>query len=186
MLNLLIEQLDSYESFFAYIDKYLFFAIIVLFFALWIKIKNTIALLITLESAVSTFLAYSLSEQTMLLTVTAQFIIYGFMIIANKRTPKIALAYIILTIYMIIKYFSAAHLASHQTLESYNVAALLYYTYFVLLIPVLWLLIRGLFEDGGKGYANRHINNNDVNFYDSSSLYDINQRGYLAYYERRN
>ena len=148
--------------------------------------KNIIALLIIIESLVGGYIADTLAEQTMLLTVTAQFIIYGFMIIATKRTPKIALAYIILTLYIIIKYFSAAHLASHQTLESYNVAALLYYAYFILLIPVLWLLIRGLFAAGGKGYANRHINNNDFNFYDSRSLYDINQRRYLAYYERRN
>ena len=186
MLNLLIEQLDSFESFFAFIETYFYYALATLFIALRYKSKNTMALLIALETATSTYIANQLDGETILLSVTAQFIIYGFMIVATKKSPKIAFAYIILTLYIIIKYFSAAHLASHQTLESYNVAALLYYAYFVLLIPVLYLLIRGLFVDGGKGYANRHINNNDINFYDSSSLYDINQRRFMVYYERRN
>ena len=186
MITSLVEYLDSHESFFDSVLFYFTPTIVILFLVLWLLSKNVIALLIIIECLLVGYITDNFTEQTMLVATTGKFIIYGFMIIATKKSPKIALAYITLTLYIIIKYFSAVHLATHNATESYNVAALLYYAYFVLLIPVLYLLIRGLFADGGKGYANRHINNNDFNFYDSSSLYDINQRRFMVYYERRN
>ena len=128
---------------------------------LFIITKNIYALVVIAEVLVTSFI-YSNIGDSELLKSTSQFIVICFTIFICRKNPLIAISYLILAVYFFLEYSSNSikFLSYKYDMEgvlisyseqAYNNATLVYYSYFLMLPFVLYLMIKGLFSDWGKG-----------------------------------
>mgnify|MGYP005995519613 CR=1 FL=1 len=190
MINSLIEVLEGFDPLFGFVLTYKWIVTACLFSLLFVLTKNVYALIITAQIIIAKFI-YLVIGDTELLKSTSQFIVICLSIFICRKNPLIALSYLILAVYFFLEYSSnSIKFLSYQydlegTLisysdQAYNNAVLVYYSYFALLPLVLYLMIKGLFSDWGKGresgrYRN-YIGNDGVDGFNNFMSDDYHSR----------
>ena len=166
--------MGSYDPFFDFFNVYGFYFISIAYIALWALSKNILALVVSLETVVTTSLYIYLYDLPSLLLTGGQFVIYGACICAFNKSPLIKLTYLIILATLIFDFVVVSIYEKHETPFTVDLAVFSYYLWFALLPILNFLIIKGLFAGGGgKGYADRLYNNNNRAFYSDSKLFNF-------------
>ena len=147
-MSSLVEYLEGFDPLLSVFNTYSLYLYLVLFAGLFLYTKNLLALVIVGESIIG----YVVNNyfDLHILTITGQFIIYGFSFYLCRKNSLISLSYLILLSHFLIQYISNSMLLATNTLVAYNLAMLVYYLFYAMLPIVLFLMVKGLFSDWGK------------------------------------
>ena len=169
-MSSLIEYLGGFDPLINLFNSCSGFLYATLFTYFFIKSKNRLAIIIIGESIFG-YMLNNYFTDIHILAITGQFIIYGLALYLCRSNALISLSYLILLAHFLAQYITNSYYATTGTWTAYNVATLVYYSYYIMLTPILYMMIKGLFSGGGgKGYANRLYNNNDRSIYSDSKL----------------
>ena len=171
-MSSLIEYLGGFDPLLNFYNSYDVFLYTALFAYFFVKSKNRLAIIIVGESIFG-YMLNNYFADIHILAITGQFIIYGFTLYLCRSNALIALSYLILLAHFLAQYITNSYYATTGTWTAYNVTALVYYSYYVMLTPILYMMIKGLFiGGGGKGYAHRLHNNNNGSIYNNRQLFN--------------
>ena len=162
MLGDIVLFIEGFDPLFNIFNSYEWCLYTALFLYLFKLTKNHFALLIILESLINFGLSSQFSDIPVI-SITGQFMVYGFVFYIARKNPLIALSYLILIFTFLVQYIINSIHESVYTMTTYNIAMLAYYSYYFSLPIVLYLMIKGLFhKSGGRKHGYDHSSYNAI------------------------
>ena len=163
MINSVIDYLGVFEPLFLFLDVYFFVGVVLLFIYLAIKSGNYLGFVVAAEFATNNALFYVLGDSA-LLQVSIQFSIMGFATFFISKNALLLISYLALLFLFFVQHVTNSAFELDKTnLANENNAWIAYYSYYLFIGPILFLMGRGLFTGWGKGNA-------------ASGIYDIAHR----------
>ena len=176
MINNIVTFFEGFDPLFNAYNSYEFALLSLVFFGVYVITNNIFALIIVLESLISTSLGF-VFNYSLVLETTAQFLIFAFCLYVVRKNPLISVGYIILILLFLVKYITNTIHESVYNMTSYNWSMIAYYAYYLVLPFVLFFMILGLFNNSDGGKKNGvHSANNSVIHSDHTMLNVYNSR----------
>ena len=178
-----VDYMDSYESFFSFLDTSWYLFLLPVFMLTLYKTGNVFCYAICAEIIASALIRFTLIDIHPLLFFGAQFAIYGMCIVLITKKPLIAFSYFILMAFFVIQFILNS--IYYHKLELYNLTSegydslmnsyywlgSVYYIYHIAIVALVnTLIILSMRNNWGKGYADRLHNSGNRAFYNNSEL----------------